>query len=190
MVLMLITFVIVLLPVNWQEVDLSFISRDFQEVVNYSFILPSGYKQIIDDPGEDGRQTIMFTYPSGATFYITNDSNCHPNYFNIRKRIPVIVPWADSFLVDNEVLMDPSIQQEYCIPDNLKYDYSGYSIRSSWWRDIQTFDISYGYLHVKKKVESLVRANNRINERNTGTSPLEFTHIAAHPSIDRPLSAL
>ena len=153
---MLIMFAIVLLPVNWQEVELSFISRDFQEVVIYSFILPSGYKQIITDSGEGGRQTVLFTYPSGATFYITNDSNCHPNYLNIRKKIPVIVPWADSFLVDNEVLLDPSIQQEYCIPDNLKYDYSGYSIRSLWWRDVQSFEISYGYLRVNKKWKALL----------------------------------
>ena len=156
MVLALIALAIILLPTGWNEVEVSFISRDLQEETTYSFLLPEGYKQMIADPGEGGRKTIYFLYPSGATFYITNDANVHPNARALRN---IEYDWdisglpTDHYLVDNELLADPSIHQEYSIPD--KTDYSGHSFRSRWWRDIQTYEISYGYLQASKKWKNL-----------------------------------
>ena len=148
MVLTLLLITLVLFPADWQEIELSFISRDFKEILSYSFTLPPGYKQINYSPGERGRQTIIFQYPCGAIFYITNDSNCHPNSSNLQ-HITEWAPGAGNNLVDNELLADPFIRQQYCIPN--KTDFYGHNFRYRWWRDIETYEISYGYLRAPKK---------------------------------------
>lgn len=153
MVLIFILTLVLLPAILWQEVELSFISRDFKENVTYTFLLPAGYKQIIFDPEEGGRQLVLFQYPSGATFYMTNDANCHPNGYNLDKAQSDWAPGAGNYLVDNDLLADPDIHQEYSIPD--KVEYSGHNLRFRWWRDLQSYEISYGYLKANRKWKKL-----------------------------------
>ena len=163
MVLTLIVLMTVLLPVELQEVELSFHSHIFEEGITYRLLLPTGYKQIVLKPEERGLQIVLFQYPSGATFYVTNDPNDHPNWQNIKKIQPEWAPGAGIFLVDNDYLADPEMHQEYNIPE--KAEYSGHNFRFRWWRDFQTYEISYGYLRASKKWKNLFeKAMNSIIE--------------------------